>query len=463
MLYHCTSIALLPSFEAAQAFEVPPIIEGADFRMRNVSTIVTSIRRKMAKKKWVSFALRLSITLLLLIFLCKSLNVAMLLAVIKRTTYVFLLPGLLIGVVASFVSAYQWQILLRAEQIRVGLARLFKLYLIGIGFSHFLPTGMGGDVIKAWYVGRASGNYAGSASAVVVTRLSGYFGMQLVAFSALLLIHRSITTSLALWAVLLSLLVGGMIGGVLLLTTLLPGLLKKNRVKSRLLASVQPVGEALLATIRRPRLLCGVTGVGGVFWVLSVLDYYTYASALRMNVPLSFYFVAIPVVSLVAFLPITINGFGLRESAFVSVFATVHVPTATSLLLALMMDVQVLFFGIIGGLLYLTMNRQERMVKPGRETYNSEVEGRRWFLEEEQHLYDAAALEFDDTTPTLPMMLLLKPGSLQGERAGQQRSFDAFRSQGHHAAVSTPVLRESHTKAVFGKNKRVILVKDENE
>jgi uncharacterized membrane protein YbhN (UPF0104 family) len=158
--------------------------------MSNVSTVASNIGRKVSKRKWASFTFRVSITLLLLVFLFKSLSWSTLLATLTHTSYVFLLLGLLIGVVASFISAFQWQNLLQSEQISVGLMRLCKLYLIGIGFSHFLPTGMGGDVVKAFYVGRASGNYAGSASAIVMTRLTGYFGMQLVAFSSLLLFHN---------------------------------------------------------------------------------------------------------------------------------------------------------------------------------------------------------------------------------------------------------------------------------
>src|SRR5260370_34636554 len=173
----------------------------------------------LAINMWLFFILRMSIALLLLIFLFRYLTWATLCAAIKHALYVLLILGVLIGVFGSLVSSYQWQSLLRAEQIHVGLMRLFKLYLIGIGFSHFLPTGMGGDVVKAFYVGRASGNYAGSASAIVMTRLTGYFGMQLVAFSALLLFHNGITRSIVVWAILLSLLVGSMIGGVLLLTT----------------------------------------------------------------------------------------------------------------------------------------------------------------------------------------------------------------------------------------------------
>src|SRR5450759_1730968 len=98
--------------------------------MSNLSTVASNISRKISKRKWVSFTFRVSITLLLLVFLFKSLSWSTLFAALTHTSYVFLLLGLLIGVVASLVSAYQWQNLLQAVQISVGIMRLCKLYLI---------------------------------------------------------------------------------------------------------------------------------------------------------------------------------------------------------------------------------------------------------------------------------------------------------------------------------------------
>ncbi len=414
-----------------------------------MSAATRSASRKVTKKKWVSFTLRVIITLLLLVFLFKSLSWSTLLAAIAHAKPVFMLLSLLVGTLGLIVSAYQWQYLLWAEHIHVGLLKLVKLYLIGTGFSHFLPTGMGGDVVKAFYVGRESGNYAGSASAVVMTRLTGFFGMQLVAFTALIIWRVNFNRALVLWAILLSLLVAGMIGAVIMLTAFLPAVLKKSWTNNRILTNIIPVGDALIRAIKRPRLLAPVTLIGVVFWILSALNYYAYAQALRIQVPLYFYFVAIPVASLIAFLPITINGFGLRESAFVSIFSTMHVPTATSLLLALFMDVQVLFFGAIGGLLYLTMRSDERAItlpKPRSNEGPRSIAGGEanvvWFTKEEQDAWNAETLEFDDRTPTLPM-LLIKARTAKGRQAA------AFQS--------------TRPQAAFSKNRRIKLIRDEHD
>ena len=410
-------------------------------------------------------------TVLLFALLFRSLSWSTLLAALAHADHRFILLSFPFGALGLLVSACQWQCLLRGEQIRVGLLKLVKLYLIGTGFSHFLPTGMGGDVVKAFYVGRQADNYAGSASAVVMTRLTGFLGMQLVAFTGLILWHAYFQRELILLAVLLSLLVGGMIGGVVLLAAVLPRMVKKSWTKHRVLAGVIPVGNALLGAMKRPRLLASATLIGVVFWILSTLNYYVYAQALRMTVPSYFYVVAIPVASLVAFLPVTINGFGLRESAFVYIFATMHVSTASSLLLALLMDMQVLFFGAIGGFLYLTMSSNDRAIKLQKPTRSQEPEpiagtvGTRfiasanvaspngtspngtsanvvWFTQEELDAFDAEALAFDDSAPTLPMLLV------------------EARSAKKSRATSMP---GSDHKEVMGKNKRIKLIRKETD
>jgi len=186
--------------------------------------------------------------------------------------------------------------------------------------------------------------------------------MMLVGFPALIIWHTYFTRNIVLLFVLLSLGVGSMIAGAIFAARLLPRLFKGKWAKRGLFASAIRIGDALSMSVRRPRSLGVATLFGILFHVVACLNYYSFALALGMDVPLHFYFVAIPLVSLAAFLPISINGFGVRESAFVYVFSTIHVAVTTSLLLAFLVDVQVLIFAAIGGCIYLTMGSR---VPPG--------------------------------------------------------------------------------------------------
>jgi uncharacterized membrane protein YbhN (UPF0104 family) len=102
--------------------------------------------------------------------------------------------------------------------------------------------------------------------------------------------------------------------------------------------------------------LCVATIYGFLFHISAALNYYGFAMLLHVHIPFPFYLVAIPLVSLISFMPTTINGYGLREKAFISIFSTMHVDTATAMTLVLLMDAQGIFFAIVGGLIYLLTN-----------------------------------------------------------------------------------------------------------
>ena len=326
-------------------------------------------RQKASGKKVVSLALRFGMTLLLFVLLGRSVSWSTLLVALLHVRLGMVSLSLVVGAGGIVLSAYQWRSLLHGEGIRLDLADLINMYVVGIAFSHFLPTGMGGDAVKAFYVGRESGNNAGSASAVVLCRVTGFVGMLLVAVPVLIIWHAHFRFEFITTFVLLSLLVGSMIGGALAAVMWLPRLFRGRLANRRVFVKVRQVGETLLAALKRPRFMCLALAYGIMFWVLAIMNCYAYGSALGIPVPSYFYIVVVPLIALVSFLPLSINGFGLRESAYVYTFSTMHVAPATALLLALLLDTQALLFGIAGGCVYFSLSSKAkalRMQRAGR-------------------------------------------------------------------------------------------------
>jgi glycosyltransferase 2 family protein len=325
--------------------------------------------------QWVWLVFRCVVTVLLFVFLLKSVSWSEVWSTLLRLHLSITLIGLVVGLYGVTISAYQWQCFLRGERIHIDLTRLTNLYLVGIAFNHFLPTNMGGDVIKIYYVAREGKNMAGSASAAIMARITGFFGMLLVSYPALLFWKASISSKVfALYLSLSGLVLSGVLATfclallftrlaslpwlVGLTNVLLPGFLRKKLVHSKILSKVIDVGNTLVASLKKPSAMIGSTLFGVMFHLVACINYFCFSMALGMTVPLHFYLVAVPLVSLIAFLPISINGFGLREGALVFVLSTVHVPAATALLLAFAMDMEVLFFGLIGICIYVVMGGQ---------------------------------------------------------------------------------------------------------
>ena len=320
--------------------------------------------QKETRRKWLHIAPRAGITLLILVFLLRSVSWSTLLATLRHVHATTLLMALGIGILCVIFSSYNWHCLVLAERIRTDLARLVNLYFVGMAFSHFLPTSIGGDAVKAFYVGKESGNMAGATSAVLMSRITGFLGMLLIALPILLIWHASFSSTLIIGFLLLSLLITVMLGGIIFVSRNLSWVssrfLKESWARHRLVLMTVEIGDALVNAIRRPRSLSLAVFFGLLFWAASFLNYYAYADALGMQVPLHFYIIAVSFSSIVAMLPISINGFGVREGSLVYAFSIAHVPAATSLLLAFLADAQVLLFGVIGGCIYLAMDSKSK-------------------------------------------------------------------------------------------------------
>jgi uncharacterized protein (TIRG00374 family) len=329
------------------------------------------------KNKWVGLVLRLAVTVALFVFLLKSVPISQIWSAFLHLDPAIALVGLVIGLYTLVVSGYQWQVLLRGERIRIDLTRLVNLYLVGIAFNHFLPTSMGGDVVKVYYVAREGKNMSGSASAAIMARITGFFGMLLVAYPALLIWNAYFSSQVITLLLSLSGFILLMVSATFclalaftrlarspwlmrLINALLSRFLREKLVHSKILSKGIDIGNTLVASAKKPDRIIGSTLFGVLFHIVACLNYFSFGIALHMSVPFYFYLMAIPLVSLVAFLPISINGFGLRESTMVFVFSTAHVPAATAVLLAFVMDVQMLIFALVGICIYIVMGEQHR-------------------------------------------------------------------------------------------------------
>ena len=94
------------------------------------------------------------------------------------------------------LTAFRWQILLRAQAVRLTFARAFELGMIGSFFNLALPGGISGDVLKAYYVSHenADTNRSRILASIVVDRIVGMSALVLVAAGALAVGRRSLAS-----------------------------------------------------------------------------------------------------------------------------------------------------------------------------------------------------------------------------------------------------------------------------
>jgi hypothetical protein len=85
--------------------------------------------------------------------------------------------------------------------------------------------------------------------------------------------------------------------------------------------------------------------------------------------PLLYSLFLVPPVILVAVVPISIAGWGVREGAMIAAFAYAGLPQSDGLIVSLLFGIGFLLVGIVGGLVWVvTIDRRDRKVVPAAAT-----------------------------------------------------------------------------------------------
>ncbi len=255
------------------------------------------------------------------------------------------------------ISAYRWQILIRAQGDLVPLGFLAKSYLVGNFFNLFLPTRFGGDVVRIWDGSRYSRSLLKSSAIVIVERFTGVIILLAFAFAVSLARLDMAQNLPIIW---ISLLVGlaGLLTAFLFFTPIASFFLDKfpekgfwSKLKSKILEFRQVV--LVYKDNKRPFFQA-------LFWafllqVNVILHYYLAGKAFHLQIPPLDYFIFIPIILLILTIPVTISGLGLREVLFVQIFATYGIAEHLSFSFSIIADFCfTLIIGLVGGIIFIT-------------------------------------------------------------------------------------------------------------
>jgi glycosyltransferase 2 family protein len=109
--------------------------------------------RRGGRRNWLGWAL----VLLILTVLALTLDLKEVLATLARVNPVELAAILLLMTLDRLIMAWKWSLLLRVVEVRLPLTAIVRFYYQGTLSGTFLPSQVGGDVLRAYWVSAASG------------------------------------------------------------------------------------------------------------------------------------------------------------------------------------------------------------------------------------------------------------------------------------------------------------------
>jgi len=256
--------------------------------------------------------------------------------------------ALLLHVVAIPVRAYRWRILLTALGISVPLSRLTALYFVGSFFNTFLPTGIGGDIVRIYELGRRSGQPAAAVGTVLVDRATGILMLFLMALTTLPFGYGLISPQTT-WLIVCLFLAGW--GGLWLI-------LRRDWLEKwgllRILSKVKQI-EEVYETVHA----CGVKAISGALAasfalnLLLIAANYFVGLSLGVRISIWYYLLFVPIISSLLVLPISLSGVGVREGGYIYFFAQAGVAPPQALTMSLLVYAMNLATGCVGAVLYI--------------------------------------------------------------------------------------------------------------
>jgi uncharacterized membrane protein YbhN (UPF0104 family) len=266
------------------------------------------------------------------------------------TVWLFSLCVFLLG---HFVSALKWRLLI-SDRGEVPIPIAFRAHFAGLVANLCLPGAAGGDVVRAGLVIRGATDKArvavGSLADRVVDTLSVF---TLACLGAALSTGRRETEAVVLrvGCVLGCLAVGGV--GLSLILRRLP-------IEGRVGRSIQKLGSSLEALRRRPGSLALCFGLSFSVQIAFVGVNILLASQSGVAVSPAAWFFAWSAAKLLAVLPISAGGLGVREASLAAFLSPFGAPAERVVAVGLMWQSILLAGGLLGGLLLILVSRSKR-------------------------------------------------------------------------------------------------------
>ncbi|NKB65999.1 MAG: flippase-like domain-containing protein [Candidatus Latescibacteria bacterium] len=288
-------------------------------------------------KSLLNGALKLLVSLALIFYLSGQVDMGGLEAVFKRLSPAWLVAAVVFFFISNVLGAVQWYLLLQAQDLAVRFRQALGLYLVGVFFNNVLLGNIGGDAVRVYDIKRLTGRASGGLAATFMDRFFGLFSLCTLALAAYPLIARDqrawvISLLWPVWLGLLGLLALGLSRRLGQLFQTASGWLLPVRVATWVRGLQENIG------IYRDHggLLTGVFAIGLGVQFSRILVYWSAGMAVGLAAELIHFICFQPVAAILAALPISIGGLGVRENTLVGLFGGVGVAQETATAMSLL-------------------------------------------------------------------------------------------------------------------------------
>jgi uncharacterized protein (TIRG00374 family) len=256
-------------------------------------------------------------------------------------------------ITGMIIQSYRLKFLLDAQEIHLSIKDIIRLTFMGHFFNNFMPTAIGGDVIKGYFVSGGTKKKLETYASIAIDRMLGVITLMWIALVAIAFNYSKLRNKLVILIIAVIFIAG------ILFTALIFNeraarfflFLKKALRKFKLDEKMQRLYEATNNYRHHKALIFKALWLSLAAQLVYFFVIYILGVSISGYVPFMFFMLILPLISTVSMLP-SINGLGIRESGFIY-FLGDAMGREKAFALSLLYLGAILFISLIGGVLFL--------------------------------------------------------------------------------------------------------------
>ena len=147
-------------------------------------------------KSLLSFLLRIGLSGVLLWYVFSKIDMESTIEILKSANWAYIFLAAFIFMIINCILLYRWFIFIKALDLSISFKSVVQHYFYGLFGNLFLPTAIGGDLIKVIGLCKDSSQKPKIVASVLIDRLSGFAAIAIVAVVAFIFGHKLINNNM---------------------------------------------------------------------------------------------------------------------------------------------------------------------------------------------------------------------------------------------------------------------------
>lgn len=261
---------------------------------------------------------------------------------VSNANFSYIALAILFQVASTSIASYRWSLIMKALNFHLPFSYYLSHYFKGSFFNQALPGSIGGDALRGIDLGKLGYSKKEAFAGIFIDRIVGLSGLLVLNLIANLFSENILP--FWLYHLINMICIIGISGFIILSLLHIIPILSRYRI-TRIFSSLSLRFRKVYADQQS---IVVQIGLSVLIHFLSILSIFEIARSLGLSLPLTTFLVVVPPVFLLTILPISLAGWGIRETAMVGIFMLIGAPKEEILSISIMYGVMLIIASLPG-------------------------------------------------------------------------------------------------------------------